>query len=290
MIGREYFPATIALMVALSSPVASVQQPAFRSRVEGIRVDVLVADRGKPISSLNAADFEVRDNGVVQAITVTPRANTPLRVLLTVDSSRSVRGARLDQLRFAVKALLRALRPIDEVSLVTFDRSVRQRVSWTHDVDRLDRALMDIEAEGDTALVDATLAGILLGDVEPSRSLVLIFSDGADTASFVSEEVALEMARSANVVVYGIWSGREGNPGFLRKVAQLSGGRVIDIGRSEGLTDAFLAILDEFRQRYLITFTPTGVATTGWHRLDVRVKGRTATVRARRGYLVPAPH
>jgi Ca-activated chloride channel homolog len=200
-----------------------------------------------------------------------------------------VRGSRLDQLRSAVRALLRALEPIDEVSLVTFDRSVRQRVPWTHDVDRLDRALMEIEAEGDTALVDATLAGILLGDSEPSRSLVLIFSDGADTASFVSEEIALEMVRSANVVVYGIWSGKEGNSGFLREVAELSGGRMIDVSRSEGLTDAFLAILEEFRQRYLITFTPTGVATTGWHRLVVRVRGRSATVRARRGYLVPAP-
>jgi tight adherence protein B len=288
MIGREYFAAATALIVALSSPVA-VQQPAFRSRVEGIRVDVLVADRGKPISNLKAADFEVRDNGVVQVITVTPRANTPLRVLLTVDSSRSVRGARLDQLRSAVEALLRELEPVDEVRLLTFDQSLSERVPWTHDFDRIDRALMEIEAKNDTALVDATLAGMLVGDSDPSRSLVLIFSDGADTASFVSEKVALEMARSANVVVYGIWSGKEGNSGFLREVAEVSGGRVIDIGRSEGLTSAFLTILAEFRQRYLITFTPTGVATTGWHRLEVRVKGRNATVRARRGYVVPAP-
>ncbi len=289
MIRREVFPAAIALILALSSQVAFVQQPAFRSRVAGVRVDVLVADRGKPISGLKAADFEVRDNGVVQAITVMPRANTPLRVLLTVDSSRSVRGPRLDQLRSAVKALLQALEPIDEVALLTFDRSLRRRVSWTQDFDRVDRAVMEIEAEGDTALVDATLASILVGDSDPSRSLVLIFSDGADTASFVSEKVALEMARSANVVVYGIWSGKEGNSGFIRDVADVSGGRVIDIGRSEGLTSAFLTILGEFRQRYLITFTPTGVATTGWHRLEVRVKGRTATVRARRGYVVPPP-
>jgi hypothetical protein len=46
----------------------------------------------------------------------------------------------------------------------------------------------------------------------------------------------------------------------------------------------FLKILDEFRQRYLISYSPTGVAPDGWHRLDVRVKGRRLTVKSRTGY------
>jgi len=46
-----------------------------------------------------------------------------------------------------------------------------------------------------------------------------------------------------------------------------------------------LGILDEFRHRYLVSDTPTGVAKDGWHRLDVRVKSRRATVKARPGYL-----
>jgi hypothetical protein len=47
----------------------------------------------------------------------------------------------------------------------------------------------------------------------------------------------------------------------------------------------FQAILREYRQRYIISFTPTGVGSgDGWHDLEVRVKRRGATVRARTRY------
>jgi len=36
--------------------------------------------------------------------------------------------------------------------------------------------------------------------------------------------------------------------------------------------------------RYLISYSPQGVSGAGWHRLEVRVKGRGATVKARPGY------
>jgi len=50
------------------------------------------------------------------------------------------------------------------------------------------------------------------------------------------------------------------------------------------LPATLLAIVKEFRERYVVSYTPTGVAAGGWHAIDVRVKGRNLTVRARRGY------
>jgi hypothetical protein len=50
------------------------------------------------------------------------------------------------------------------------------------------------------------------------------------------------------------------------------------------LTATLGSIVAEFRVRYLISYTPAGVGH-GWHRLDVRVKGRRLTVNARPGYL-----
>jgi hypothetical protein len=46
----------------------------------------------------------------------------------------------------------------------------------------------------------------------------------------------------------------------------------------------FSRILEEFRVRYLISYSPEGVTSTGWHQLEVRVRKRGATVRARPGY------
>jgi hypothetical protein len=95
---------------------------------------------------------------------------------------------------------------------------------------------------------------------------------------------ALDTARGGNSVLYGVWSGRGARPAFLRNVAEASGGRLIELRGLAEMSQALLAILREFRQRYVITYTPTGVSPPGWHRLDVRVKRRGASVRAREGY------
>ena len=60
---------------------------------------------------------------------------------------------------------------------------------------------------------------------------------------------------------------------------------MVEIESTKDLADRFVAILDEFRQRYLVSYTPSGVRAGGWHRLDVRVRGRKAGVKARAGYL-----
>ena len=47
----------------------------------------------------------------------------------------------------------------------------------------------------------------------------------------------------------------------------------------------FAQIVNEFRSRYLLTYTPSGVEPGGWHALDVRLKGTKGKIQARRGYL-----
>jgi VWFA-related protein len=85
------------------------------------------------------------------------------------------------------------------------------------------------------------------------------------------------------VVVYGVSVGG-GQPKFLRGLASLTGGRLFEVDQTANLSAIFLEVLQEFRQRYLVSYTPRGVAKDGWHRLEVRVK-RKASVKARSGYL-----
>jgi hypothetical protein len=71
---------------------------------------------------------------------------------------------------------------------------------------------------------------------------------------------------------------------FLRE-SDVTGGRTMEIRSTASVRSAFVAILNEFRQRYLISFSPTGVPPTGWHPLTVRVKRRSLDVKARAGYM-----
>ena len=72
--------------------------------------------------------------------------------------------------------------------------------------------------------------------------------------------------------------------GFLSDLATASGGQRFLVTRASELKAAFTPIVTDFRSRYVLTYTPTGVDAHGWHPIEVKVKGRNLTVRARRGY------
>ena len=71
---------------------------------------------------------------------------------------------------------------------------------------------------------------------------------------------------------------------FPRDLSEATGGRLFAIESTTDLSATFSKILEEFRMRYLVSYSPQGVAPAGWHRLDVRVKNRNVTVKARPGY------
>jgi hypothetical protein len=72
---------------------------------------------------------------------------------------------------------------------------------------------------------------------------------------------------------------------FLNALAGETGGSYLTVERSDRLRETFVQIVNEFRLRYLLSYTPTGVDAGGWHPIEVKLKGRRGRVTARRGYL-----
>ena len=299
------------LAALLSFAVASVAaQPQFRTGVEGVLVDVLVTDNGRPVRGLTAPDFELRDSGVPQAIDAVAFEDVPVSVLLTLDTSASVRGTPLVHLKEAASALVKRLLPQDRAALVTFTGKVALRCDWTGDRNAVLDALDRVQADGATSLHDAVYAALTLRDPTPNRALVLVFSDGADTASWLPGTRAVELAKQQDAVVYAVTTPRSTprtfgyladtlsglqprfpnvaasafGRSFLEDVTEESGGAVMPAERTAELDRTFQRVMQEFRSRYVLSYTPRGVDAAGWHPLEVRVKGRTAKVQARRGY------
>lgn len=291
---------------AAARPAAQV----FRARVDGVRLDILVTDGGRPVTGLTAADFDVRDNGVPQQIDLVNIGDVPVSVVLALDLSRSVSGPKLAALRRAGSSLLDALAPADAAGLVSFNTAVVAETPLSTDLAATRRALEASVSRGDTALVDAALAAMLIGDTDAGRTLVVLFSDGVDTCSFSSDAAVVETAKRVNGVVYAVRSRYARSRGgevltdesgiprrsartrftwmddhdFLPNLTAATGGRVVDVDGNGDPGPAFAQILQEFRRRYVITYTPTGVDGAGWHRLDVRVARRGARVQTRSGY------
>ena len=108
-----------------------------------------------------------------------------------------------------------------------------------------------------------------------------MFSDGLDTSSWLTSEAVLEAAKRSDAVVYAVSAGQLQNRTFLRDLSKFTGGTLLKVESTKNLSAVFLSILEEFRQRYLLTYSPRRVSSSGWHRLVVRVKHRNVKVMAR---------
>jgi VWFA-related protein len=256
----------------------------FTSRVEAVRVDVLVSDDGEPVRGLKAGDFEVRDNGVLQQIDLVSFEEVPLAIAFALDLSDSVTEDGLQHLKDAASAVLDGLKPGDRAGLLTFSHIVAQRSVLSQDFRTLRAELDRVQPIGDTALVDACQAALALASTPSARTLVIVFSDGLDTSSWLTPDLVLGTARRSEPVVYGVTLGRRLADDFLEQLTDVTGGRLLPLQSTDRLRATFLQILEEFRHRYLVSYTPRGVSRDGWHRLQVRIKGRRASVRARAGY------
>jgi VWFA-related protein len=198
-------------------------------------------------------------------------------------------GERLERLRSAADGLLGHLRSGDRAALVTFNHTVVQASRLTENLDGVRIALKDAVASGITSLRDAVFTGLTIGDAGGGgRTLLIVFSDGVDTSSWLLAKDIFEVARRANVVVYGITTARKGAASFLQEISTITGGSLFHAEWSTALSQTFLEALEEFRHRYVLTYSPRGVEPGGWHRLTVRVNRRNVTVTARPGYLSAA--
>jgi VWFA-related protein len=276
------------LPLAWSIAAAIAAQPLptpFRSGVEIVELDVSVTRGGLPVQGLTSRDFVLTDNGVAQAVDSVMLDRVPLSVTLLLDTSTSVLGERLAHLKQAGNGIVDALTADDRASLITFSHNLDVAVGMTADKGALRRALASIKPGGSTALRDALQLALSLRTRDRSRPLVLVFTDGDDTTSWIGEDAILDTARRCGVVIHAI---RSQSNRFLDRLTEMAGGRTWSASSDRQLRELFTSALDEMRARYLLAYAPRGVAQAGWHELKVRLKNGRADIIARPGYFVAA--
>jgi Ca-activated chloride channel homolog len=275
----------VAIWVALvaSGALLQAEQPSFRSRVELVEVDVAVTRGGATVSGLTASNFVVTDNGVIQDVTAALLGAEPLRVTMVLDVSKSVSGSRLASLVKAGSGMVKALGAKDQASLITFSHQVALRVRMSSRFDEIAGVLSGLSGTGATALRDAVYLGLANASDDHSRALLLVFSDGFDTTSFVTADAAIESARRSNAVVHAVHFAPDK---FLGRLTEATGGRTWSARSDRQLEELFGRVLDEMRARYLLTYTPSGPQKPGWHEIKVSLQGARGDVIAKQGYFV----
>jgi len=281
------------------------QAPRFTGGTEAVLVDVLVTRARQTVPDLKAADFTVLDSGVEQKVELLAIESLPVSLLLALDTSASVRGPALEHLKAAAKAAVASLRPADEAALVTFAHNVALGAGWTNDRAKLNQAIDAVVAQGSTALADAAFTTLGLRGKGRTRTLVLFFTDGDDTASWLNAADVVDAARQSDAVVYGITLPTPGSVitpsddlekrlrseprlyrgALLPILARETGGESLRATDTQNLSAVFVDAVSRFNTRYVLSYAPTGVPASGWHPIEVRVSASGVDVRTRRGYV-----
>ena len=221
--GAPLILASFALAAALASDGAAQAPPVFAAQAESVYLDVFVTRDGEAVRGLTADDFEVLDGGRVVPVELVPTDAVPISAILVLDTSLSVAGGTLDQLRQACTAFVRALAPGDEAMLLTFSNAVRLRSAAGEDRAALEKALAETRAGGRTALFDAVFSGLLMAPSLPGRPALIVFSDGIDTVSWTGAADSLALARQSSTLVYAVGVASD----LLQEVVSATGGRTL---------------------------------------------------------------
>ena len=296
---------------------AAGQQPVFRGTGDAVHVFVTVTDRdGRLVTTLSRDDFEVRDEGKPQPITLFDNTPQPIRLIVMLDVSGSMEG-NLPLLRGAADQLFARLRPDDLVRVGTLGREIVISPSFTRDPDELRKALPTaIAPDAPTPLwraFDRALNAFKGEGEGDARPVILMLSDGKDSGPvgfrqpFVSQAEIIDRARREDVMVYAIGmrsrSRQPMQPGIgrgalqamvtadlpdpgLALVAEQSGGGYTEIRFGQDLGAAFATVADELHSQYLIGFAPPK-RDGKVHEIDVRVSQRGMKPRARKSYVAP---
>jgi len=304
---NRLFASLAVVMVAGGAPLGA-QVPAdqapvkFRSAADLVSIQASVRDkRGRPLKGLTSSDFEVLDNGQHRPI-VSLRADreSPVSLAILVDMSGSMSvGPRIAMARKTFLSLLSQLHDgQDELAVFTFDATLEERQPFTKNLRALGGALDGFQPFGSTSLYDATAAAARrLADRSATHKAIIVLTDGLDTSSKLTASEVSGLASSIDVPVYVVATvppvdqsalvevNERSGPSTgadLRDLAEWTGGQFVfatNVMQTDVVASTLVA---ELRQQYVLAIEAAN--TREWRRIQVRVRQRSATVKARNGY------
>ena len=294
--------ALACLLLFLATLGLSAQETTLRVDVRLVDLFVNVTDKnGSIVGGLTRDDFAVSEDGRPQQISVFERqSELPLNITLAIDTSGSVRKDMAEEADAARRFAHAIMRPQDQMSLLQFATYVNELTPFTNKVALIDRGLSQLHSDFATALYDAIYLGAeRLGPREGRKVLVLV-SDGGDTAKNTTYAQALEQALRNEVMIYSIIdvpieasAGRDlGGEHALITLAEQTGGKSFYVSEG-GLDKAFARVSDDLRTQYLLGYYPRNQEPgRAFHRVQVtipRAAPDAFNIRHKTGYYMDAP-
>lgn len=274
----------------------------IKSTVEMVVLHVTVTDdHGQTIDNLSGKNFRVFEDKIEQKISLCTHEDIPLTMGLVVDNSGSMREKR-GQVNAAAMTFVKTSNPSDEAFVVNFNDTpyIDTDGDFTNDQQNMSDALARIDSRGSTALYDAVIDSLThLKKGHRDRRVLLLITDGDDTASEHTFADAIKAAEKSNATIYaiGVFSDddRKNDKKMIRdstrvldELTEATGGKAYFPETLDEVTPLCQQVAKEIRDQYTVGYYPTNTATDGTFRavkVDVAAAGHgKITARTRTGY------
>ncbi|HET9532035.1 MAG TPA: VWA domain-containing protein [Blastocatellia bacterium] len=272
-----------------------------------VLLDVTVVDgENKPAMDLKQDQFQVLEDKVPQKIEFFSREQVPVSIVLTIDTSGSMKP-KLDTVIKASVNLVKESRPDDEVAIIEFKDQPELLEEFTTDINDAIDTLQGLIASRQTAMLDALYLGADYATKEGKnrRKAIIIVSDGLDKNSYYKFNEVVSHLRETDVQVYlvgftndlskdGSWvfgkSERDKAENLLNKLASETGGRAFFPKELSEVHSIAQQISTDLRTQYVIGYYPTNANRDGTFRsvkVSVNAGNRRLVARTRNGYTAP---
>jgi VWFA-related protein len=297
------------------------EAPLYEVKVDMVVLTFTVTDsRDHYINGLKPGDFRIREDGIEQKISSFAQGSKPLAAVADkgpfpspeASTQRAAEPAAdasagtnvfvlFDTSNYmyrgfvyasdAVAGFIRGLDSNDSVSVYTFSRNLSRCAPLTRDRSEAIGGLRKAVAGDDSALYNSLLLTLRDAAKAPGRKVVVVFSNGPDTASMISPDDVRAVAEDEGIPIYVI-STREGNQdavssNVFRSVAARTGGKAYFAKTWQKQVQAFESIREDLGNSYTLTYYPAPNPNEGFRKISIEIVSdidRKCRIQARQGY------
>lgn len=290
-----------AFGLSIAGGVAALAQedPVFTSDTRLVLLHATVVDnKGNIITDLPRSAFKVYENNVEQPLKLFRREDVPISLGLIVDNSGSMRMRR-NKVESAALQMVKASNRQDQVCIVNFNDDAFLDVDFTGDIKKMEEGLTRIDARGGTAMYDAISMSIdhLVAKGKRDKKVIMLITDGADTASKTTLEKVISQVHSTDIVVYSIALLNDEQPRDAKKakraletISKATGGLCFFPKTVEEVDALAIEVAKDIRSQYVMAYSPLVQELDGTFRtIKVTANGpNKPQVRTRTGYYAGA--
>ena len=279
--------------------VLGERELSFEVEVDLVPVYVTVTDQKESlVTDLDKKDFILTEDDIPQEISHFSRENVPLTMVILIDISSSMIGARMNRAQQAATEMVdRMVTDENQAMVIGFDDRVYLFHDFTKRPQLLKSAIKSMEADGGTALYDAIAHTVRKLRNMSGKKAIILLSDGDDTHSSLRFDDVLGYAAHSDILIYAVGLQRlTFSQTFIRdtnltinqldRISSITGGRAYFPSFIDHLPQIYRQISRELWSQYSLAYRSTNRKKDGtWRSIKVRIRNRPdLIVNTRKGY------